>query len=757
MSSSSLKRSLPPWLDKPLLKLMKARQKAWKRYRLTSSQGAYNRYKEIRNLVNSEKKRKKQLYEESRQDTTGRHAGSTQMGYGSSEFPMEPGPQYSPIQDIWSGDGFSDRFISKPHGKSDDRGRLSQDPYRVRGSMRVEERHGLSSMVADDDIPQFISSYRPLGSTSNISVYDPSHSHSQKRASTSETKSSTGVKKLKSSFEQSAEGTAPSRVLFIRNLPLDITETEVANLALPFGVISNMVITKRSGLALIELMDQQAAENMVDYYGTVYAPIIRGKGPVVVSFSRHTSLTTTTTSQQVAEAIINANKRYGLSAVQDPITNPRSVIRVQLYQTPVGVHFGYLQFYNLFAQFGTILRIVTFKTGTVPSAFIEFQSPISAHVAVLQTDGANFTLEEAPGSGPCIMRTDFSRQSTVEVRSEDANCRDFTRNPMPGYGESDVAAQSQNGLLGSVTSIAPLGLPTIGGVLDYLTEERLSLLDPNVLSELASRMVKPLLKAALNVGGQQSNFFKSQAEVLEHLAPYIPSNTAVLGMQSTASLMASSVGKEDPTRINQSPVVFVSNLNQERITPDTLFTLFGVYGDVQRVKILHNKKDSAMIQLADCNQAQMAVNYLDKVPLYGKQMRCTLSKNMAVTIPVPGKDDSEASAENINQLNREYIGHRLHRFRRPNARYLQNLCAPSRVLHISNLPEQVTEDDLTDVFMRVGGLQVEAVKLVKTPKPMALVQLQDVEKAVTGLIALHDYELVDNLHMRVSFSKSSIR
>lgn len=31
----------------------------------------------------------------------------------------------------------------------------------------------------------------------------------------------------------------------------------------------------------------------------------------------------------------------------------------------------------------------------------------------------------------------------------------------------------------------------------------------------------------------------------------------------------------------------------------------GVYGDVQRVKILYNKKDSALIQFSDANQANL--------------------------------------------------------------------------------------------------------------------------------------------------------
>ena len=33
----------------------------------------------------------------------------------------------------------------------------------------------------------------------------------------------------------------------------------------------------------------------------------------------------------------------------------------------------------------------------------------------------------------------------------------------------------------------------------------------------------------------------------------------------------------------QSPVLLVSNLNEEFVTLDALFTLFGVYGDVLRV------------------------------------------------------------------------------------------------------------------------------------------------------------------------------
>ena len=51
---------------------------------------------------------------------------------------------------------------------------------------------------------------------------------------------------------------------------------------------------------------------------------------------------------------------------------------------------------------------------------------------------------------------------------------------------------------------------------------------------------------------------------------------------------------------------------------DHLFILFGVYGDVQRVKILFNKKDTALIQMAEPQQAMLAISHLDKCKLWGK-------------------------------------------------------------------------------------------------------------------------------------------
>lgn len=58
-----------------------------------------------------------------------------------------------------------------------------------------------------------------------------------------------------------------------------------------------------------------------------------------------------------------------------------------------------------------------------------------------------------------------------------------------------------------------------------------------------------------------------------------------------------------------SPALFLSyrspSLARARSLSLFLSVPSGVYGDVQRVKILYNKKDSALIQLSDGNQAQL--------------------------------------------------------------------------------------------------------------------------------------------------------
>jgi hypothetical protein len=54
--------------------------------------------------------------------------------------------------------------------------------------------------------------------------------------------------------------------------------------------------------------------------------------------------------------------------------------------------------------------------------------------------------------------------------------------------------------------------------------------------------------------------------------------------------------------------------------------------NVQRVKILFNKKDTALIQMAEPQQALLAINHLDKTKLWGKVIRVMHSKHTTVQV-----------------------------------------------------------------------------------------------------------------------------
>uniref|UniRef100_A0A669DUI4 Polypyrimidine tract binding protein 2b n=1 Tax=Oreochromis niloticus TaxID=8128 RepID=A0A669DUI4_ORENI len=216
---------------------------------------------------------------------------------------------------------------------------------------------------------------------------------------------------------------------------------------------------------------------------------------------------------------------------------------------------------------------------------------------------------------------------------------------------------------------------------------------------------------------------------------------------SAAAAAAAAAGRVALTgQTGSSGVLLVSNLNEEMVTPQSLFTLFGVYGDVQRVKILYNKKDSALIQMSESNQAQLAMSHLNGQKMYGKIIRVTLSKHQTVALPRDGLDDQG--------LTKDFANSPLHRFKKPGSKNFQNIFPPSATLHLSNIPQDVTEDDLRLLFSNTGGT-VKAFKFFQDRK-MALIQMSTVEEAIQALIDLHNYNMGGNQHLRVSFSKSTI-
>lgn len=202
--------------------------------------------------------------------------------------------------------------------------------------------------------------------------------------------------------------------------------------------------------------------------------------------------------------------------------------------------------------------------------------------------------------------------------------------------------------------------------------------------------------------------------------------------------------------IPSGPVLLASNLDEQLATPEALFTLFGVFGDVIRVKILFNKKDNALVQMADSSQAQVAQGYLDKQKVFGKIVRVTRSKHQLVQMP---RDGNQSDAG----LTKDFTNSPLHRFKFPGSRNYMNIYPPSNTLHISNIPANIDEDDIHKAFKKACGFDYSSFKFFPKDRKMALIKFNSIEHATIALIKMHNFQINEDNSLRVSFSKSTMQ
>uniref|UniRef100_A0A8C5Y845 Polypyrimidine tract-binding protein 1 n=1 Tax=Microcebus murinus TaxID=30608 RepID=A0A8C5Y845_MICMU len=527
----------------------------------------------------------------------------------------------------------------------------------------------------------------------------------------------------------------PSRVIHIRKLPSDVTEGEVISLGLPFGKVTNLLMLKGKNQAFIEMNTEEAANTMVNYYTSV-TPVLRGQ-PIYIQFSNHKELKTDSSPNQAvrspppgaygagwaapgwdswqclpqrAQAALQAvnsvqsgNLALAASAAavdagmamagQSPVL--RIIVENLFYPVTLDV------LHQIFSKFGTVLKIITFTKNNQFQALLQYADPVSAQHAKLSLDGQNIY------NACCTLRIDFSKLTSLNVKYNNDKSRDYTRPDLPSGDSQPSLDQTMAAAFGAPGIISASPYAGAGFPPTFAIPQAAGLSVPNVHGALAPLAIPSAAAAAAAAG-----------------------RIAIPGLAGAGN-----------------SVLLVSNLNPERVTPQSLFILFGVYGDVQRVKILFNKKENALVQMADGSQAQLAMSHLNGHKLHGKPIRITLSKHQNVQLPREGQEDQG--------LTKDYGNSPLHRFKKPGSKNFQNIFPPSATLHLSNIPPSISEEDLKILFSSNGGV-VKGFKFFQKDRKMALIQMGSVEEAVQALIDLHNHDLGENHHLRVSFSKSTI-
>ncbi|BAS75401.1 Os01g0867800 [Oryza sativa Japonica Group] len=82
----------------------------------------------------------------------------------------------------------------------------------------------------------------------------------------------------------------PSKVIHIRNVGHEISESELLQVVQPFGTVAKLVMLRAKNQALVQMEDLASAVNVIQYYNTIQ-PSVRGRN-VYLQYSSHQELTT---------------------------------------------------------------------------------------------------------------------------------------------------------------------------------------------------------------------------------------------------------------------------------------------------------------------------------------------------------------------------------------------------------------------------------------------------------------------------------
>ncbi|KAI1236656.1 hypothetical protein IHE44_0014909 [Lamprotornis superbus] len=213
---------------------------------------------------------------------------------------------------------------------------------------------------------------------------------------------------------------APSRVLHIRKLPGEVTETEVIALGLPFGKVTNILMLKGKNQAFLELATEEAAVTMVNYYSAV-TPHLRNQ-PIYIQYSNHKELKTDNTLNQRAQAVLQAVT--AVQASNAPISGTTvSESAVTPAQSPVLRIIIDNMYYPV--TLDVLHQIITFTKNNQFQALLQFGDPVNAQQAKQALDGQNIY------NACCTLRIDFSKLVNLNVKYNNDKSRDYTRPDLP--------------------------------------------------------------------------------------------------------------------------------------------------------------------------------------------------------------------------------------------------------------------------------------------------------------------------------------
>jgi RNA recognition motif-containing protein len=597
-------------------------------------------------------------------------------------------------------------------------------------------------------------------------------------------------------------GKHQKKVVLFRNLPADMTADEVVRLAGREDV--KVLFIPEKGHAFVEMPSATTATTVVREIES-RQPVIRGKRVFAV-ISTRTSVRFRPGFGQTAGSRTepdesgrrdDSSERDSREASGDAgpklEDNPPSRVALLVIsdvKRPVTVPVIMSAILGN-ARAAHPLRIILFPRQSAMHALIEMASIADAMFLVKALDQSELYL------GSNTIRAQFSRMASVGVRYNNLKSMDFT-NPALPLGPKGVQPEF-SGLLspqparatstqaptktpasssGPGTSTAPewkapSGIPSAHGdpLPGHLSPTTSALSGPyepaSIDMEHSIRHGRSTTQDYFPLGsglGEEVDWSPAAAhrrwasappDNLTTLAPGTPTNASSTPTLAHASLDlhpggGEVAGMEMPPHSAPTSVVLASGFDP-RMTMHDLFNLCGIYGDVLKVKRLHQRTDYALVEMASSQQAVLVSEMLNGRRLFGRILSIRPSPHTHVSPPnsgLAGTDGAGSSGESFADFARS----RAHRFRN-HERAHRFTAKPGPFLHLSNMPDGTSDRNVVEAIAPIGRAPV-SLRFLDPDHHMCIIEMQSTEDALAVIVKLHNSTFLGR-YLRVSFAKQS--
>lgn len=390
------------------------------------------------------------------------------------------------------------------------------------------------------------------------------------------------------------DGAEPSQattpVVFLRNLPQNTSERDVAAACSIYGTVQRLYMVPMKQMAFIQFDSVASAQRAV--HSSASQPLKIHDRPLQFTPSDKTEVTGQFSEAPFSDTPVVVSRippRERRTVRREPAferperdalppARDRRVILVQLVNLTESVSMD--EFYTVFAYFGTVVRMSYFIMQQQNRLLVEYENHESAARAQAVLRNCDI--------GICEFSVEWSRLPALTFSQIDKKNRDY------------------------------------------------SLLAPVKPTDRAARAREAVARAAQEHGERRGDRTQSDAREDTHGA--------------TIRRDDDGRGRRGPTqggRREGGPrgrrVLFVSGLPETLGAPQ-LLRLFGQYGDVELVRVLYGKADQALVEMGTVEGAHIARDQLDEVAILGSHLRVSSSKHDTLNQPVPGSEDADLCA-----------------------------------------------------------------------------------------------------------------